>query len=140
MKTEAKKPVLFTAPDPINPSGKRNQETGATLISPRSSLTETGQRRKYLSFRTSAWPRRQRRPTFRPHYFQAYYTNGWPRCDFHLVDGGVGANNPTMVAISRIAREGYSAKMASRKKDQWTRRSWSSSPSGPELPIEKEQR
>lgn len=42
---------------------------------------------------------------FRPHHFWSHYTDGDRRHPFHLIDGGVGANNPTMLAISRIARE-----------------------------------
>ncbi|KAG0530291.1 hypothetical protein BDA96_05G173500, partial [Sorghum bicolor] len=41
-------------------------------------------------------------PTFFPaHYFELFYPYNQA---FHVVDGGVGANNPTMVAISNIAR------------------------------------
>jgi predicted acylesterase/phospholipase RssA len=45
-------------------------------------------------------------PTFfQPHPFNAHYSDGMFRCGFHLIDGGVGANNPTMSAIMRVARE-----------------------------------
>lgn len=41
---------------------------------------------------------------FSAHHFDVQFTDGWREL-FHLIDGGVGANNPTMVAISRVARE-----------------------------------
>ncbi|KAE8772408.1 Patatin group A-3 [Hordeum vulgare] len=45
-------------------------------------------------------------PTFFPaHYFEAIRPDGMQRSVFHLVDGGVAANNPTLAAIMRITRE-----------------------------------
>jgi patatin-like phospholipase/acyl hydrolase len=44
-------------------------------------------------------------PTF---FLAHYFTTGSPGGDereFHLVDGGVAANNPTMVAMSMVAKE-----------------------------------
>lgn len=43
---------------------------------------------------------------FPAHSFQAFRPNTKePRSEFHLIDGGVAANNPTMAAISRVTRE-----------------------------------
>ncbi|XP_022155483.1 patatin-like protein 2 isoform X1 [Momordica charantia] len=44
-------------------------------------------------------------PTYLPaHYFETKDSNGTTRA-FHLVDGGVAANNPTLTAISHITKE-----------------------------------
>lgn len=44
-------------------------------------------------------------PTYFPaHYFKTYSPAGEAR-EFHLVDGGVAANNPTMVAMSMLTKE-----------------------------------
>ncbi|XP_059457059.1 patatin-like protein 2 [Corylus avellana] len=44
-------------------------------------------------------------PTFLPaHYFETKNAEGKTRC-FDLIDGGVAANNPTMIAISQILKE-----------------------------------
>ncbi|KAL6851864.1 hypothetical protein ACP4OV_020049 [Aristida adscensionis] len=44
-------------------------------------------------------------PTYFPaHYFTTHNDKGEPR-EFHLVDGGVAANNPTMVAMSMLTKE-----------------------------------
>ncbi|XP_062156878.1 patatin-like protein 2 isoform X2 [Alnus glutinosa] len=44
-------------------------------------------------------------PTFLPaHYFETKDAEGNTRC-FDLIDGGVAANNPTMIAISQILKE-----------------------------------
>ncbi|KAF8650892.1 hypothetical protein HU200_063805 [Digitaria exilis] len=42
---------------------------------------------------------------FPPHGFDEYYPSGRHRVAYHLIDGGVATNNPTMLAISRVARE-----------------------------------
>lgn len=45
-------------------------------------------------------------PTFfPPHHFDAVHTNGEKMWKFHLIDGGMAANNPTMAAITRVTRE-----------------------------------
>ncbi|KAL6654176.1 hypothetical protein ACP70R_007641 [Stipagrostis hirtigluma subsp. patula] len=44
-------------------------------------------------------------PTYFPaHFFVTHNDEGKPR-EFHLVDGGVAANNPTMVAMSMLTKE-----------------------------------
>ncbi|KAL5705062.1 hypothetical protein ACHQM5_023408 [Ranunculus cassubicifolius] len=44
-------------------------------------------------------------PTFFPgHYFESQYSNGNAR-KFHLIDGGVAAINPTLLAMSQVTQE-----------------------------------
>ncbi|PON49739.1 Patatin-related protein [Parasponia andersonii] len=44
-------------------------------------------------------------PTYLPaHYFETKTSNGQVR-EFHLIDGGVAANNPALVAINEVAKE-----------------------------------
>nr|ACG31156.1 patatin T5 precursor [Zea mays] len=45
-------------------------------------------------------------PTYFPaHFFKTEATDGRPPREYHLVDGGVAANNPTMVAMSMLTKE-----------------------------------
>jgi patatin-like phospholipase/acyl hydrolase len=45
-------------------------------------------------------------PTYFPaHYFKTETPDGKSSREFHLVDGGVAANNPTMVAMSMLTKE-----------------------------------
>ncbi|XP_039052348.1 patatin-like protein 2 [Hibiscus syriacus] len=44
-------------------------------------------------------------PTYLPaHHFQTQDSTGEPK-EFHLIDGGVAANNPTLVAINEVTKE-----------------------------------
>ncbi|KAG8385310.1 hypothetical protein BUALT_Bualt03G0028800 [Buddleja alternifolia] len=44
-------------------------------------------------------------PTYLPaHYFETKYSEGQTR-QFNLIDGGVAANNPTLIAIDQVTRE-----------------------------------
>jgi patatin-like phospholipase/acyl hydrolase len=45
-------------------------------------------------------------PTYFPaHYFSTHTPDGKSSRDYHLVDGGVAANNPTMAAMSMLTKE-----------------------------------
>ncbi|XP_057827352.2 patatin-like protein 2 [Cryptomeria japonica] len=52
-------------------------------------------------------------PTYLPaHYFETKYPSGKTR-EFHLIDGGVAANNPTLLAINEVTKESL------RKEKDW---------------------